>query len=415
MEKQRGLGYAAAFVGVTVLIEPYIHPAWAISNTPASLAFMHPAWLMALIVILGALLLLRFFDTKYLTYTFCILAALYGVGLLPFFVLATTLAMLVLGELVFQSGTDDLNTYLYYVISTAWAGVLVMAYLNEKALLTIIFGIIAAVLLKVILLKYEDSLVLEGIGIAMTMYLIEELNYKADLQIVVIAVLIAFTFGYFAFRAKTADLSGLFSIALVGVILIVFADARWLLIMLVFFILGSVCTRYKFEYKKRIGVEQGQSGARGYKNVFANGIIACAAAVLYGVFVEPVFIVMYVGCVATAAADTMASEIGVTGGIPYMITTLKKVPIGTNGGVTLTGELVALIGGFVVSLAALLLGVITPSMLVICTIAGFVGTNIDSVIGATLENRGFVGNAGTNLSATLGGGIFAVALFLFLQ
>jgi uncharacterized protein (TIGR00297 family) len=415
MEKQRGLGYAAAFVGAIVLVEPYIQPAWVISNTPASLAFMHPAWLMALIVILGALLLLRFFDTKYLTYTFCILAALYGVGLLPFFVLTTTLAMLVLGELVFQSGTDDLNTYLYYIISTAWAGVLVMAYLNEKAILTIIFGIIAAVLLKVILLKYEDSLVLEGIGIAMTMYLIEELNYKADLQIVVIAVLIAFTFGYFAFRAKTADLSGLFSAALVGIILMVFADARWFLIMLVFFILGSVSTRYKFEYKKRIGVQQGQSGARGYRNVFANGIIACAAAVLYGVFVEPVFIVMYVGCVATAAADTMASEIGVTGGIPYMITTLKKVPIGTNGGVTVTGELVALLGGFVVSLAALLLGVITPWMLVICTIAGFVGTNIDSVVGATLENRGFIGNAGTNLAATISGGIFAMALFLFLQ
>jgi uncharacterized protein (TIGR00297 family) len=179
--------------------------------------------------------------------------------------------------------------------------------------------------------------------------------------------------------------------------------------------MGSVCTRYKFEYKKRIGVEQGQSGARGYKNVFANGIIACAAAVLYGVFVEPIFIVMYVGCVATAAADTMASEIGVTGGIPYMITTLKKVPIGTNGGVTWTGELVALLGGFVVSVVAFALGIITVPMLVICTIAGFVGTNIDSVVGATLENPGFFGNAGTNLTATIGGGIFAVALFLIIH
>jgi uncharacterized protein (TIGR00297 family) len=415
MEKQRGLGYAAALVGGTILIEPYIRPALLSTNAPALLSLIHPAWLVAFIVIVGALFLLRFFQTKYLTYTFCILATLYGIGILPFFVFATTLAMLVLGELAFQSGADDLNSYLYYIISTAWAGVLVMAYLNEKAILTVIFGIIAAVLLKVILLKYEDSLVLEGIGIAMTMYLIEELNYKADLQMVVIALIIAFTFGYFAFRAKTADLSGLFSAAMVGIILLVFADARWFLIMLVFFILGSVCTRYKFEYKKRLGVEQGQSGARGYKNVFANGIIACAAAVLYGVFVEPVFIVMYVGCVATAAADTMASEIGVTGGVPYMITTFRKVPIGTNGGVTLTGEMVAILGGFLVSLAALLLGVITPLILVICTIAGFVGTNIDSIVGATLENRGFVGNAGTNLTATLSGGIFAIVLYLFVH
>lgn len=182
--------------------------------------------------------------------------------------------------------------------------------------------------------------------------------------------------------------------------------------MLTFFILGSVCTRYKFEYKKRIGVEQGQSGARGYRNVFANGIVACAAAVLYGVFVQPVFIVMYVGCVATAAADTMASEIGVTGGIPYMITTLRKVPIGTNGGVSLKGEVVCLLGSFVVSLVALALNVLTtPWMLVACTIAGFVGTNLDSLIGALLENKGFLGNAGTNFLATLGGGVVAIVMY----
>lgn len=402
MQQQRGLGYAVALVGGATLAGPYVEP----------------AWLMALVVILNALILWRFFDTKYLTYTFCVLAALYGIGLLPFFVFATTLAMLVLGELVNGTRADDLNTYLYYIISTAWAGLLVMAYLHEMEFLTIIFGIIAAVLLKVILLKFEDSLMIEGVGIAMTMWLIQELNYQADLQMVVAAVIVGFTFGYFAFRAKTADLTGLFSAALVGIILLVFAapqGPQWFLIMLAFFILGSAATKYKFEYKKRIGVEQGQSGARGYRNVFANGIVAAAAAVLFGVFQQPVFVVMYVGCIATAAADTLASEIGVTGGVPYMITTLKKVPIGTNGGVTVTGELVALLGGLVVSLVALLLGVITPWMAVVCTLAGFVGTNIDSLVGATLENRGFLGNAGTNLLATIGGGLFAVTLFLLVK
>jgi len=396
MQRQRGLGFAAALVGGATLVGPYLQP----------------PWLLALVVILYALILWKFFDTKYLTYTICALAALYAVGLLPFFVFATTMAMLVLGELVFQGGYDDLNTYLYYIISTAWAGVLVMSYLHMMAFLSIIFGIIAAVLLKVILLKYEDSLVIEGIGIAMTMLLIRELNYKADLQMVAVAVIFAFAFAYFAYRSKTANLSGLFSIALVGIILLVFASPLWLLVMIAFFVLGSAATKYKFEYKKRIGVEQGQSGARGYKNVFANGIAATAAAVLFGVFQEPVFVVMYVGCVATAAADTLASEIGVTGGVPYMITTLKKVPIGTNGGVTLVGQSVALFGGLAISLVAFLLGMITLPMVAVCTLAGFVGTNIDSLIGATLENRGFLGNAGTNLVATVGGGLVAVALFV---
>ena len=399
MVRQRGLGYAAAIAGAAILIVPYVKP----------------AWLMGLVVILYALILWRFFDTKYLSYAMCALGALYGVTLLPAFVFATSLAMIVLGELVFQTGSDDLNTYLYYIISTAWAGVLVMAYVHQTAILTVIFGIIAAVLLKVILLKYEDSLILEAIGVAMTMWLIQELNYQVNLQLVVAAVFVGFTFGYFAFRAKTADLSGLFSAALVGIILLVFANPEWFMIMLAFFILGSVATKYKFEYKKRIGVEQGQSGARGYRNVFANGIIAAAAAVLFGVFQQPIFAVMYVGCVATAAADTLASEIGVTGGIPYMITTLKKVPIGTNGGVTLVGESVALGGGLVVAVVAFLLGVISLPVVAVCAFAGFVGTNIDSVAGAIFENRGIWGNAGTNLIATIGGGLVAMGIYFALH
>ena len=401
MEKQRGLGFASVLVGGAILAAPYVQP----------------AWLMSLIVILYALILWRFFDTRYLSYSFCVIALLYGVTLLPLFVFCCTLSMLILGELVFQQGADDLNTYLYYIISTAWAGVLVIAYLKENFFLTVVFGIIAAVLFKTILIKYEDSLVIEALGIAMTMWLIRELNYQADLLMVVIPVIVGFTFGYFAFRAKTADLSGLFSAALIGIILLVFAvpqGTQWFLIMLSFFILGSSATKYKFEYKKRIGVEQGRGGARGYRNVFSNGIAAAAAAVLFGVFQQPVFIAMYVGCVATAAGDTLASEIGVTGGVPYMITTLKKVPIGTNGGITPTGESIALVGSFIVSFVALLLNVITPVMMVTCTIAGFVGTNIDSFVGATLENQGFLGNAGTNLLATIGGGVCAVALYLIL-
>ncbi len=399
MDRQHGLLLAAVLALFTILVAP----------------ILHPPWLMGLVVALYSLILFRFFDTKYLTYAFVVLSILYGLGLLPLFYFSCTLAILVMGEIVFGTGADDLNTYFYYIIATAWAAVLVMVYLNRIVPLTVILGLIVAVLLKVILLKYEDSLVIEALGIAMTMYLIDELNYKADLQMVVIAVIVAFTFGYFAFRFKTADLSGLFSCALIGIILIVFADARWFLIMLTFFIIGSVSTRYKYEFKKKIGVEQGRSGARGYRNVFANGIVAAAAAVLYGVFVRPEFIVLYVGCVATAAADTIASEIGVTGGIPYMITTFKKVPIGTNGGVTATGELVALFGGFVVCIVSLLFNVITPGMLVLCTIAGFVGTNIDSIIGATLENRGYLGNAGTNLLATIGGGAFGLAMFWWIK
>jgi uncharacterized membrane protein len=78
------------------------------------------------------------------------------------------------------------------------------------------------------------------------------------------------------------------------------------------------------------------------------------------------------------------------------------------------GEAVAAAGAFIVSVIAFLLGVIPLPLVAIGTIAGFIGTNIDSLVGAVIENRGVFGNAGTNLAATAGGGIAALLLAVFL-
>src|SRR5690606_12681829 len=155
--------------------------------------------------------------------------------------------------------------------------------------------------------------------------------------------------------------------------------------------LGAGTTRYRFDYKRRIGVEESSSGVRGYRNVFANGIVAAAAAVLYGVTLHPAFVALFLGAVATAAADTVASEIGVTAKTPYMITTFERVRPGTNGGVSLVGELAAIVAALVIGVAAFALGVASPTMLLVTVVAGFVGTNVDSVIGAVFENRGAIG------------------------
>jgi uncharacterized protein (TIGR00297 family) len=184
--------------------------------------------------------------------------------------------------------------------------------------------------------------------------------------------------------------------------------------MLAFFIMGSVSTRYRFSEKEQMGVEQAKGGARGYLNVFSNGIVSAAAAVLWGVSGDPLFAALFVGSVATAAADTLASEIGVTGGEPYLITTFSRVPAGTNGGVTILGETVAFLGALLISLFASFMGVIPLSFIAAGTIAGFIGTNLDSLIGALIENRGVFGNAGTNFVATAGGGFCALLIALLL-
>jgi uncharacterized protein (TIGR00297 family) len=272
--------------------------------------------------------------------------------------------------------------------------------------------VVVAVLLKSALKERNDVLMVEGLGVAMTMYLFGDLNYQVPSRILITAIIVAFTFGYFSYRFRVADVSGLFAGALVGIILIVFADVRWFLVMLAFLIIGSAATRYRFDQKAAAGIAESHGGARGYVNVFSNGLVGVAAAVLYGLSGgNSLPLALFLGSVATAAADTIGGEIGMTSHDPVLITTLEPVPKGTNGGITLLGEASALCASVAIAATALLLGIGTTRMLLFASLAGFVGSNIDSLVGALFENRGLIGNAGTNLVATLMGGLLAVALF----
>ncbi|MDD1707401.1 MAG: TIGR00297 family protein [Methanoregulaceae archaeon] len=372
--------------------------------------FIQPPWVLSLMIVIFSSILFLIRKTRFLALALVPIAILYGIGLLPLLVFSCTFTIMVIGELAFTWGAGRLQSYIAYIIAAFLGCLLVMLYLQEYVPLVVLFGVVVAVLLKAIVREREDALMIEALGIAMTMALIYDLNYQADTILIIAAVIIAFGFGYFSYKTNTADVSGLFSGALIGIILIIFADIRWFLIMLSFFILGSVSTRYLYSEKEQMGVEQSRGGARGYLNVFSNGTVSAAAAVLWGVTGNPLFSALFVGSVATAAADTMASEIGVTGGEPYLITTFSRVPPGTNGGVTMLGELVAIFGSFLISAIAYSLGVIPSSFILAGTLAGFIGTNIDSVIGAVLENRGVFGNAGTNLLATTAGGLCALLL-----
>jgi uncharacterized protein (TIGR00297 family) len=288
-----------------------------------------------------------------------------------------------------------------------------MVAVGSRDPLLLLIGVVVAVLLKSVLGERNDVLMVEGLGVAMTMYLFQDLNYQVPARILVTAIIVAFTFAYFAYRFRLADVSGLFSAALVGIILIVFADVRWFIVMLAFFVIGSAATRYRYDLKAAAGIAESHGGVRGYVNVFANGLVGVAAAVLSGLSGGSLAaLALFLGSVATAAADTMGGEIGMTSGEPVLITTLEPVPKGTNGGVTLVGEAASLAASALIALTAYFLHLGTAPLLLAVTLAGFAGANVDSIVGALLENRGIIGNAGTNLLATLSGGLIAVGLFL---
>ena len=96
------------------------------------------------------------------------------------------------------------------------------------------------------------------------------------------------------------------------------------------------------------------------------------------------------------------------------ITVNEAVPAGTNGGMSPTGTLAAFYGALLISVVSTILGAIngdrTPVELFFpfVILIGWLGCQIDSILGAMLENRGYLGKHGVNFIATLSGSLMAL-------
>jgi uncharacterized protein (TIGR00297 family) len=112
---------------------------------------------------------------------------------------------------------------------------------------------------------------------------------------------------------------------------------------------------------------------------------------------------------AEATADTVSSEIGQAfGGQPFLLTTLRRVPPGTDGAITLIGTLAGITGAAIIAaVGAPAMGMSAKECLVAFT-AGVAGLFFDSLLGATVERRGWLGNDLVNFVSTA----FAAAVAL---
>jgi uncharacterized protein (TIGR00297 family) len=113
---------------------------------------------------------------------------------------------------------------------------------------------------------------------------------------------------------------------------------------------------------------------------------------------------------ATAAFDTVSSEIGQAwGGRPLMITTLRRVDVGTDGALSLLGTVSGLLAAMGIGFLAARLGLIAPGLQTPVAVAAFAGSTADSLLGATLERRGLLDNDAVNFSNTLIGALAGLA------
>jgi uncharacterized protein (TIGR00297 family) len=115
--------------------------------------------------------------------------------------------------------------------------------------------------------------------------------------------------------------------------------------------------------------------------------------------------------VATAAADTCSSEVGKAyGRRTFLITTLRPVPPGTEGAVSLEGTAAGLAGGAVVGAVGAAVGLYSVSMAALVAVAGLLGSLVESALGTVAEKKGWMGNDLLNAFNTAAGAGIAVGL-----
>ena len=234
-----------------------------------------------------------------------------------------------------------------------------------------------------------------------------------------------------AYLRKVLTAGGALAAFAVGLVIGLFGDLTWLLLLLFFLLSSFAATRYRFALKEALGVQEGVRGERGAVNVLANGIapvsVAVLAFLLPAAFPKTLAGLVFVSTLAVAGADTLASEIGVLSRKAYDILTGRPVPPGTDGGVSWLGQGAAFAASFYTAVVAWLVlywgatlagfpPTITadPALLWIPIATGFLGCQIDSVLGATLEKRKLLTKKTVNLASTVLGGVLAYALLVLI-
>jgi len=197
--------------------------------------------------------------------------------------------------------------------------------------------------------------------------------------------------------------------------------------VLAVFVLTYISTRLGRSQKERLGTAERRHG-RSASQVAANlgvAAIVCSEVVqswlagtqwfTHATLAPMPLFVVGLAALAEAAADTVSSEVGqVLGGRPRMLTTLREVEPGTNGAISLAGTLAGIVAGAVVSLAGALALSGGWEMFWIAGASGLFGLFFDSLLGATLEWRGWLNNDAVNFLSTASAAAFALTVLALL-
>ncbi|MGB3301012.1 MAG: TIGR00297 family protein [Phormidesmis sp.] len=171
--------------------------------------------------------------------------------------------------------------------------------------------------------------------------------------------------------------------------------------ILFYFVVGSAVTKIGIAQKEALGIAEARGGVRGPGNVWGSALTGavCALCIVLLRLLHPaeaellttwqsLLALGFVASLSTKLSDTTATEIGKAyGQRTFLITTLQPVARGTEGAISLEGTLAGILGSLALAVVAWGVGLISLGGVGICAIAAFGATTIESLIGATIEEK----------------------------
>jgi uncharacterized protein (TIGR00297 family) len=197
-----------------------------------------------------------------------------------------------------------------------------------------------------------------------------------------------------ALNAAVASLAGVIKIVrpsgalagfAFGTAVFAFGGAPAYLLLWIFFLAGTLATRFGRRRKEALGKAEEAGGRRGAANVFANVSVAafCVAVAALTPGEAAAWRLAAAAALATALMDTMGTEVGQAIRTPTaLLPDLRRVPPGTEGAVSVAGTAAGLAASALYATAAAGLSFIGPfpaAALVVAAAAA--GTVVESLLG----------------------------------
>jgi uncharacterized protein (TIGR00297 family) len=178
------------------------------------------------------------------------------------------------------------------------------------------------------------------------------------------------------------------------------------------FLLTFLSTRAGRQQKSKAGLAEARGG-RTASQVIANLSVAAVCVTPAAIALGPLPVnIMILAALAEATADTVSSETGQAfGGIPVMFPKFHRVEPGTDGAVTPLGTMAGITAAFLVATAGAWAMHLHKNDVIITTAAATCGLFFDTLLGATLERKGWLGNDLVNFFSTAFAAILAAAAY----